>query len=148
MKLLHAPLVGMRFRPPALTIVQGLGMDEPLTLQREPENKFDPNAVQIWTTQDWVDDSLELAGEAKAEASSLGLESIAEDIDHGNPVFLGFIAATFAKDWAPILDSLASEGKPWPKAKLTFAASGGPQVSIEVEEEGVEEPEEEEETGD
>ncbi len=40
-------LVGMRHRN-AEALVASLLPDEPLTLVREPGNKFDPNAVQVW----------------------------------------------------------------------------------------------------
>ena len=46
MKSLYA-LVGMRHRGTE-ALVASLPQGEPLTLIREPDNKFDPNAVQVW----------------------------------------------------------------------------------------------------
>lgn len=40
-------LVGMKHCG-AEALVASLPPDEPLTLVREPDNKFDPNAVQVW----------------------------------------------------------------------------------------------------
>lgn len=40
-------LVGMKHRG-AEDFVKNLPPDEPLTLVREPGNKYDPNAVQVW----------------------------------------------------------------------------------------------------
>lgn len=46
MKALYA-MVGMQHRN-ALEFVASLPNGEPLTLVREPNNVFDPNAVQVW----------------------------------------------------------------------------------------------------
>jgi hypothetical protein len=40
-------LVGMKHRGTE-SFVAELPPDEPLTLVREPDNRFDPNAVQVW----------------------------------------------------------------------------------------------------
>lgn len=40
-------LVGMKHRGME-DFVRNLPADEPLVLVREPDNKFDPNAVQVW----------------------------------------------------------------------------------------------------
>jgi len=42
-------LVGTQYRPPeAAELLKGLPNGEPLHLIREPTNKFDRNAVQVW----------------------------------------------------------------------------------------------------
>lgn len=47
-KLLIA-LVGMQLRPEGTKdFVASLPQGEPLTLRREPSNRFDPRAVQVW----------------------------------------------------------------------------------------------------
>lgn len=123
---LNAPLVGMRFRPPALTIVQGLGMDQPLRLRREPENQHDENAIAVLMPEDWAQALPELFSEAQTEAESLG-NTLLEDETH-----LGYIAAFVAKDWAPVFD----EAEDVPMARLTFGANGSPQVTILIDAEG------------
>lgn len=40
-------LVGMKYRN-AEDFVKSLPAGEPLTLVREPDNDFDPNAIQVW----------------------------------------------------------------------------------------------------
>lgn len=40
-------LVGMRFRPPALDIVNSLKIGDKLLARREPDNPHDENAVQV-----------------------------------------------------------------------------------------------------
>lgn len=48
MKTLVA-LVGTKFRGPEMVaLLASLPQGEPLTLVREPDNKFDPFAVQVW----------------------------------------------------------------------------------------------------
>jgi len=42
-----APIVGMAFRPPALTIIQSLPFGTPIVLQREPENPYDSSAIKV-----------------------------------------------------------------------------------------------------
>lgn len=125
MPTLSAPLVGMRFRPPALTILQGLGMDQPLRLRREPENEYDENAIAVHLPEGWESVDPDLAKEAEAEATAAGGSLPASPQ-------LGYIARSIATDWAPILDGLSKED--WPEAKLTFGERGDPRVSLEVEE--------------
>lgn len=42
------PIVGMKFRPPALALVDALAVGTPLLLVAEPENAYDPNAIAVW----------------------------------------------------------------------------------------------------
>lgn len=41
------PIVGMRHRPPAQAIVNALAVGTPLTCMAEPDNAYDPNAIQV-----------------------------------------------------------------------------------------------------
>lgn len=43
----RAPLVGMRFHPPATAILQCLPAGAPLVLVPEPENPYDANAIAV-----------------------------------------------------------------------------------------------------
>jgi hypothetical protein len=48
MKTLVA-LVGTKYRGPEMVaLLASLPQGEPLTLVREPGNRFDPNAIQVW----------------------------------------------------------------------------------------------------
>jgi hypothetical protein len=49
MTTLTAPLVGMRFHPGAPEALSDLGFGDGLRLQREPENQYDENAIQVYT---------------------------------------------------------------------------------------------------
>lgn len=42
------PMVGMHYRPPAKAIVDNLRVGTPLHLRAEPDNPYDPNAIQIF----------------------------------------------------------------------------------------------------
>jgi hypothetical protein len=55
------PIVGMKFRPPALALVDALAIDTPLLLIAEPDNNYDPNAIMVWL------DAKDLSDEAKAK---------------------------------------------------------------------------------
>lgn len=112
MSILSAPLVGMRFHPPAVEVLQELGMDEELVLLREPENPHDENAIKVLLPDGW-------------QAMD------PERFQQGGDLFLGYIARDYAAEWAPVFDR---EGAV-PEARLTFGSDGRPQVSIEIEEE-------------
>ena len=49
MATLSAPLVGMRHHPGAAEALGELGFGDGLRLQREPENQYDENAIQVYT---------------------------------------------------------------------------------------------------
>lgn len=46
-RTLAAPIVGMRFHPPAEGVLQLLGAETPLLLVPEPENPYDEKAVKV-----------------------------------------------------------------------------------------------------
>jgi hypothetical protein len=50
MTTVTAPLVGMRHHPGAFEALELLGFGSPLILKREPENAYDENAIQVWTS--------------------------------------------------------------------------------------------------
>lgn len=118
-----APLVGMRFRPPALTILQGLGMDQPLVLIREPSNAYDENAISVHLPDGWEEENPELFAEARAEVPELSTFH----------TMLGYVARHVAELWAPVFDTAQLSGEPYPPARLTFTSTGGPQVTLLIE---------------
>lgn len=116
-KEVSAPLVGMGFYPPALEVLQALGMDQPLLLQREPENPYDENAIKVLLKT--------------AEFDGHEVMYILNEAGMGDKelFFLGFIARNVAETWAPIFDKAGEV----PPAKLTFTSTGAPQVTLEIE---------------
>lgn len=51
------PIVGGKFRPPALSILRAISVGTPLHLIPEPTNHVDPNAVKVVVRSDQVKDS-------------------------------------------------------------------------------------------
>ena len=45
---LSIPLVGMHFRPPAKQLLPFIPLTTPLVLRPEPDNPYDPKAIQVW----------------------------------------------------------------------------------------------------
>lgn len=55
MKEWNSWLMGANFRDPsAKEVVKALAIGEQLTLKRDPENQFDPNAIQVWAGDTWI----------------------------------------------------------------------------------------------
>ncbi len=131
MPQVHAPLVGMRFHPPATEVLSGLGQDEVLELRREPDNEHDSNAIQVFLPSGWQENNKEHYG------TLIESKFLQPSDDDNTEVFLGYIARDVAENWAPIFD-LADE---IPKAKLTFGTTGRPQVTIDLPDEEASEEE-------
>jgi len=99
MKMLVA-LVGMKYQG-GEAIVAALPNGAPLVLKREPDNRFDPAAVQVWIMKD--------------------------DGSEGRHV--GYIKATQARPIAAYMDQ-ALKGEPL-KAKLAVDGGRWPMVEVE-----------------
>jgi hypothetical protein len=56
-KVLSTLLVGMHFRPPAKQMVNCLPSGTLLRLQAEPENPYDPQALQVWVASSLIPES-------------------------------------------------------------------------------------------
>lgn len=123
MTTLSFPLVGPKFRPPALALLSVLPAQHPLLLIPEPTSQFDPNAIQV------ILETSTLRREWDEELGSLlpgygiELEAIfAEEKWH-----LGYIARDFAINLAPLL-----KGETYP-AQLGFNAEGKHRVLLDSE---------------
>lgn len=126
-----APIVGMRFRPPAAIIMGNLPLDAKLGLQREPNNPYDPNAIQVLLPLPWEDEHPRIV-EAVREWFR-DQEKSQEDCEEyiSNPAFLGYIkkeiAETIAGQWDKDEDKIVVH------CKLKFGVSGGPEADIELD---------------
>ena len=108
MKTLFIPIVGLSHRPPETrALLNTLPIDQPLILDPEPDNPYDPSAIKVSVTND----------------------------DH--LVHLGYIPASGGKfdtrkcgthEVLPILQS----GSDW-SATLTFSPTGTPLVKLIVQ---------------
>jgi hypothetical protein len=129
--LLSAPLVGMKFRPPAFDVTMLLPTGAKLLLQREPLNPYDPDAIKVFLP------GFSAEGEQE-KIFNIMLQQLELD-EFGNlswdrnsltdPLPLGYIANSpktggkYASELAPLLDA-----ETFYPAELGFYASGNPQV--------------------
>lgn len=124
MQTFTAPIVGMFFRPPAKTLLKYLPAESSLTLQRELENPYDPNAVMVFC--DVADIPAEFHEDLNAEAEPFGFsieEILAQDQWH-----LGYIAKEYAAHLAPLLDK-----NPPDSVYLFFNIENKPMAKITIE---------------
>ena len=123
------PLVGAHFRPPAKAIIQSLPSGCPLILRREPDNPYDPHAIQVWVATP----NIPADGHTSSFLAGFGWtldQLLAEPEWH-----LGFLASkppkgqtysALAPDIAPQLDA----GAQATEIALSFDASGNPLVKF------------------
>lgn len=114
------PIVGAKFHPPALGLLNSFPIGQPLELIPEPENKFDPNAIAVWLDgREWqvrrpVPDTIE------STICSFGYTSEDIFLDYWH---LGYIPKEKAKDLTlsgPVL------------GKFCVGSNGGPRVEFEI----------------
>ncbi len=118
-------IVGAHFRPPAKAILECLPAGALLSIEPEPDNMFDHNAIKVTVPQ------TTLAGLPEASLAKLAatlplfgsdLETVLAAPEH----HLGYIPRERAAQLAPALHGEIRQ------ARLTFAASGQPQVTFEL----------------
>lgn len=124
-RLTQAPLVGAHFHPPAKALLAAMRVGQSLRLEREPQNPYDSNAIQVFVRVEDLPDSF-----APDEAELAGYGYTLDEIT-GNEFgswMLGHIAAKTgeAAALAPLLDAGES-----PKATLAFNMNGAPIVRLE-----------------
>lgn len=140
MSKILAPVVGMHFRPPAKAILAFLPSGAQLSLQLEPDNPYDANAIRVLVEAKEVPEDLRDA----LNAQLCGFGHDLESFDAGSPWHLGYIAREHAAELAgPLADAidnaevtdaeLVNGGTcTWP-AQLLFDGSGKPMASIDLE---------------
>jgi hypothetical protein len=117
-----SPLVGAHYRPPAKALLQVLPANCELTLTPEPDNPFDANAVMVsvQTAQIPVSEHETLRVLANGYGFDLA-EILARESWH-----LGYVKRELAAALAPTLEGPTL-------ARLTFSATGQPQVTLKKE---------------
>lgn len=117
-------IVGSNFRPPAKDLLQVMATGTPLTLLRDPDNPYDPNAIKVLlATPDideaWADDLCPLLDTRGLDWADLQAEP---------SWLLGFIPRIEAEVLAQVFDA---HGEPV-HAKLAFDMTGKPSVAFEI----------------
>lgn len=124
-----APLVGMRFRPPAADVVNMLAGGTALTLVREPDNPHDFNAIKVMLygcCEGGVFEPLFKQLLAETPEGSTNRENLMAE-----PMFLGYVKATEAVNIAPVMDRQLEQdpgSTPHLPAELAFDIEGRPCV--------------------
>lgn len=139
------PLVGMKFRRPADTIVSLLPPETPLFLRREPTNEHDPNAIQVWVRnlRELIPDSIEDITDACVDKDGNKFDPP----DYDGEIFLGYIKAKTVDDNLRGSDYLAGsidgmveaggiESAEAIPVKLMYGTDGSPQVEIITQPDG------------
>jgi hypothetical protein len=125
---LQAPLVGMRFRPPAEDVVKNLPSDTEVLLRRQEDNPHDPDAIQVLLS------GFSEGGQHQQLRKKL-LEGRSEDEQDAfvDPLPLGYIAnseKTGGRFASEISKVMAADSMDTVPGKLVFGASGNPQVVV------------------
>lgn len=99
-------VVGQRFRPPAPLIYESLGINTPLILVRQPENQYDPNAVQVFIEKAYIDEETLQEAQNILTVNNPGVDL---DLLFPDPVMLGYINREAAAVMAGTMDAKGAE---------------------------------------
>lgn len=116
-------LVGMRFRPPAVPLLNALPQGAELSLIPEPSNPYDEKAVQVWMKFSSIPESQHEDLAMHSAGFGFELDALREQEDW----MLGFVAKT--ENRALHDELIAGRGY---TATLGFNAEGKPKVEIEL----------------
>jgi len=130
-----APIVGMAFRPPSAKVLNQLAMGHSLECRRQPENEYDPNAIQVFLHDFNADSKLAHIYQECLE------DALPDDLPAGrnvwnksaltNPLFLGFVAAKTGEA-AIIAKAMDKAGINSIDGRLSLTLQGSPAVSLEI----------------
>lgn len=132
------PLVGMSHRLPANAVLGFLPPETSLYFVREPENQYDPNAIQVWLKNPRE----AIADEEALESLNVILREAGKDIlNWDEPFMLGYMKAQSIDDehpgadiMAPRIDKMVEDGTIGSAAEipviLVYGTTGRPSVQI------------------
>lgn len=141
---LTAPIVGMHFRPPAKDVIALLPAGVKLELRRQPDNEYDPFAVQVFL-HGFAPDAdgaatevfYALATSRQLERGDTTFDVLVEMLisEEGwtDPLQLGYIDSKktgMAKLFSEHMDAQAQSSV---KATLSFGLTGNPMAVTELE---------------
>lgn len=144
MQTLTIPLVGSYFRPPAAQILKILPLGTPLILTPEPDNPYDPNAIQVLVSlsHTWPISEIGRLQSALEGTGYDACELIRQETEpEGGPLQLGYIAKSGSKTAlggpgnAELIAAIGTEhgDKPY-TAVLSCHPNGSPTVTITISE--------------
>lgn len=116
-------IVGAHFRPPAKALLQGIETGQTLWLHAEPENPYDPNAIQVLLKSQEISESS--YPQLEAELQNFGKEI--SDILSQPDWHLGYIRKEVAAELRRNQIVTTEEDI---KAEFNLNFSGKPMVSI------------------
>ncbi len=125
-------IVGAHFRPPAKGLLAILPAGSKLVARREASNAYDANAIMVlWPTSGLNTESGIALAKEDVQNAVQGFGSSAEEVFAQSEWHLGYIPRTEAAILAPKMDSMELTEL---DGELTFAATGGAQISYWVPE--------------
>lgn len=123
------PIVGARFRPPALALIQGLPPETNLYLRAEPQNPYDENAIQVFLKSE----DLQNLTEEETENLNQELASSGKDLEEilsEEEWHLGYVPKDLAQNLR--LNSLVEISQEY-QGKFSINFRGQPQIEIDLE---------------
>ena len=136
-------LVGMNFRPPAKLFLECLPAGSELSLEHEPSNEYDANAVKVSVKLGEIPASQASRLESELPGFGWSMEDFFERVASGESFMLGYLAASKNKQLKTIEGAvsnevflLAQEQVAWSECsiKLAFGMNGLPLVLLKAEE--------------
>ncbi len=121
-------IVGARFRPPAAGLLSVLGAGAPLMVRREPQNPYDPNALQVLVETSTLAKLPISQLQAACEGFGFGAEEICGR-DAPPEWHLGYVPRGEALELAAAFDASGASEVP---GEFTFDLAGKPSVSFEI----------------
>lgn len=116
-------IVGARFRPPAKALLDTLPLGTQLLARREPQNAYDPNAIQVLVHPNDFQSTDALRIQCEQYGKSI------EEIMGASEWHLGYVPREEAAKVAPRMDHDAITAI---VGSLTFSAQGVPCIRLEV----------------
>ncbi len=121
-------IVGARFRPPAAGLLSVLGAGARLLVRREPQNPYDPNALQVLVETSTLAKLPISQLQAACEGFGFGAEELC-GASAPSEWHLGYVPRDAAEIYAPGFDASGLAEVP---GEFTFDLAGKPSVSFEV----------------
>lgn len=125
--LFSAPIVGMKFRPPAIKILELLPSSAILRLEREQDNQYDPDAIKVLVRGEEINKTL---NETQLDELFSGFGFSGEEIRQ-NEWFLGYIANS-EKTGGKFASELQRHWDKIEEVRLGFAIDGSPRVLVRL----------------